>query len=236
MILRCRGAVARRLDSFGVQYLMGNIGTEKRPREIRGAGADASRHRDPPSVEHFDQGACSLHQFNEREGQWHVQHVSQFVEPHDGGCQSKRARESQNANRRPPECREIVTNITSFHQTRAVKIGYMSPEEAITRADRQARPTPSRFGRPTKPVHIFGHAHEGNSRQLQDSFRHNSQDDPTEQFKQVQRLFNDPANLAKIIKDLGQTEDESASGHDWLHPTAKILGQKVKVWWTRQAI
>ena len=52
----------------------------------------------------------------------------------------------------------------------------------------------------------------------------------TEQMKNVQALFTDPAQLAKIVKDLGQTEDEPVNGQDCHTLTAKVLGQKVKIW------
>ena len=46
----------------------------------------------------------------------------------------------------------------------------------------------------------------------------------------IQNLFSDPSNLAKIIKDLGQTDDESVNGQACSTLTAKVLGQKVKIW------
>jgi hypothetical protein len=52
----------------------------------------------------------------------------------------------------------------------------------------------------------------------------------TEQVRNMQHLFDDPANLTKIIKDLGQTDDEPVNGHDCYTLTAKVLGQKVKIW------
>ena len=52
----------------------------------------------------------------------------------------------------------------------------------------------------------------------------------TEQVKNMQHLFDDPAKLTKIIKDLGQTDDEPVNGHDCYTLTAKVLGQKVKIW------
>ena len=52
----------------------------------------------------------------------------------------------------------------------------------------------------------------------------------TEQARNLQQLFGDPAQLTKIIKDLGQTEDEPVNGQDCYTLTAKVLGQKVKIW------
>ena len=53
---------------------------------------------------------------------------------------------------------------------------------------------------------------------------------PTEQIKKIQEMFADPANLTKLVKDLGQTDDESVNGQDCYTLTAKVLGQKVKIW------
>ena len=52
----------------------------------------------------------------------------------------------------------------------------------------------------------------------------------TEQVRKMQQLFGDPAQLTKIIKDLGQTGDEPVNGHDCFTLTARVLGQKVKIW------
>jgi outer membrane lipoprotein-sorting protein len=46
----------------------------------------------------------------------------------------------------------------------------------------------------------------------------------------MEQIFADPANLTKIIKDLGQTDDETVNGQSYYTLTAKVLGQKVKVW------
>jgi outer membrane lipoprotein-sorting protein len=46
----------------------------------------------------------------------------------------------------------------------------------------------------------------------------------------MQNLFKDPANLNKIVKDLGQTADEPLNGQDLYTLTGKVLGQKVKIW------
>jgi hypothetical protein len=53
---------------------------------------------------------------------------------------------------------------------------------------------------------------------------------PAEQIKNMQNLFKDPANLNKIVKDLGQTADEPLNGQDLYTLTGKVLGQKVKIW------
>ena len=45
-----------------------------------------------------------------------------------------------------------------------------------------------------------------------------------------QQFFSDPAQLTKIVKDLGQTDDESVNGQDCYTLTARVLGQKIKIW------
>jgi hypothetical protein len=54
--------------------------------------------------------------------------------------------------------------------------------------------------------------------------------DTTEQVRRVQQLFSDPAQLTKIVKDLGQTEDETVNGQACSTLTAKVFGQKIKIW------
>ena len=54
--------------------------------------------------------------------------------------------------------------------------------------------------------------------------------DAAEQMKMMRHVFDDPTQLTKIIKDLGQSGDEPVNGVDCYTITAKVLGQKVKVW------
>ena len=54
--------------------------------------------------------------------------------------------------------------------------------------------------------------------------------DPSAQIKNIQQLFQDPAQLSKIIKDLGQGGDESVNGKNCYTLVAKVLGQKIKLW------
>jgi hypothetical protein len=45
-----------------------------------------------------------------------------------------------------------------------------------------------------------------------------------------QLFFDDTAMMGKIIQDWGQTEDESLDGRDCYTLTAKMFGQKLKIW------
>ncbi len=46
----------------------------------------------------------------------------------------------------------------------------------------------------------------------------------------MQLFFNDSGDAAKFIQDLGQTEDEPVNGQDCYTLTAKVFGQKLKIW------
>lgn len=46
----------------------------------------------------------------------------------------------------------------------------------------------------------------------------------------MQLFFNDSGNTPKLIQDLGQTEDASINGQDCYTLTAKLFGQKLKMW------
>jgi hypothetical protein len=45
-----------------------------------------------------------------------------------------------------------------------------------------------------------------------------------------QQFFGESGMMTKLIRDLGQTDDEPVNGQDCYTLTAKVLGQKVKVW------
>lgn len=46
----------------------------------------------------------------------------------------------------------------------------------------------------------------------------------------MQLFFNDAGNTPKLIQDLGQTADDPVNGQDCYTLTAKIFGQKLKIW------
>lgn len=46
----------------------------------------------------------------------------------------------------------------------------------------------------------------------------------------MQLFFNDAGNTPKLIQDLGQTADDAVNGQDCYTLTAKVFGQKLKMW------
>ena len=103
------------------------------------------------------------------------------------------------------------------------------------KSDRQAQTITFALWSADKGTFEFMDAHQGAASatymQIADAGAVNTTSQQvTEQARNLQQLFGDPAQLTKIIKDLGQTEDEPVNGHDCYTLTAKVLGQKVKIW------
>ena len=138
---------------------------------------------------------------------------------------------AKNAARHPPGMPRIVTNTTELSIKRAQTNLYYMAMEAVSKVDRMTMTNTFAFWKSDKGQFMFTDSHQKmippSYRQMTDSNSTNSQ---PEQIKKIQEMFADPANLTKIIKDLGQTEDESVNGQDCYTLTAKVLGQKVKVW------
>jgi hypothetical protein len=138
---------------------------------------------------------------------------------------------AKNLNRHPAGMPRIITNTTELTVKRALPNSYYFAGEAVSKIDRQNLTNTFALWGSDKGQFMFTDSHQrGNSasyRQIADSNSANSQ---AEQFKNMQHLFDDPAQLTKIIKDLGQTADEPVNGQDCYTLTARVLGQKVKIW------
>lgn len=138
---------------------------------------------------------------------------------------------AKNADRRPPGMPRIVTNTTELTIKRAPSNRYYLAGEAVTKADRQTTTNTFAFWRYDKGQFMFMDMHQ---RRIAPIYRQlpevNPAGGPQEQFRSLQRYLDDPAQLTKIIKNLGQTDDESLNGQDCYTLTAKVLGQKVKIW------
>jgi outer membrane lipoprotein-sorting protein len=138
---------------------------------------------------------------------------------------------AKNANRHPPGMPRMITNTTELSIKRAQPDLYYVTGEAVSKIDRLTMTNTFAFWKSDKGQFMFTDSHQ---KMLPPSYRQlaasNSTNSQLEQFKNIQHLFDDPANLTKIIKDLGQTEDESVNGQDCYTLTAKVLGQKVKIW------
>ena len=138
-------------------------------------------------------------------------------------------------NRRPTGMPRIITNATEYSVKRAQTNWFYFAGEAVTMADRQTSTNTFAMWSADKGTFMFMDSHTrgvpATYQQLADAGSvNNTSAQMTEQVRNMQQLFGDPAQLTKIIKDLGQTDDEPVNGHDCYTLTAKVLGQKVKIW------
>ena len=138
-------------------------------------------------------------------------------------------------NRRPTGMPRIITNATEYSVKRAQTNWFYIAGEAVTKADRQTLTNTIAEWSADKGTFMFMDSHQrgvpATYMQLADAGTvNNTSAQMTEQVRNLQQLFGDPAQLTKIIKDLGQTDDEPVNGHDCYTLTAKVLGQKVKIW------
>jgi outer membrane lipoprotein-sorting protein len=138
---------------------------------------------------------------------------------------------AKNASRHPPGMPRTITNTTELSIKQKKPDLFYIAGEAVSKVDRLTLTNTFAFWSSDKGRFMFTDSHQrgipASYRQLADSSVTNKN---AEQFKKMQELFSDPANLTKIIKDLGQTDDDSVNGQDCYTLTAKVLGQKVKIW------
>jgi outer membrane lipoprotein-sorting protein len=139
--------------------------------------------------------------------------------------------DSKNANRHPQFMPRMITDTTELSMKRAQPAFYYVVAESVAKIDRMTVSNTFAIWKSDKGQFMFTDNHQKMQpptyQQLADNTVTNAAAD---QFKKMQELFADPANLTKIIKDLGQTDDESVNGQDCYTLTAKVIGQKVKVW------
>ena len=139
--------------------------------------------------------------------------------------------DSKNANRHPQGMPRMITDTTELSMKRAQPALYYIVTESVAKIDRQTVSNTFAIWKSDKGQFMFTDNHQKMQpptyQQLADNTVTNAGAD---QFKKMQQLFADPANLTKIIKDLGQTDDESVNGQDCYTLTAKVIGQKIKVW------
>ncbi|HEY5233841.1 MAG TPA: hypothetical protein VIK35_09945 [Verrucomicrobiae bacterium] len=142
---------------------------------------------------------------------------------------------AKTANRRPQGMPRTVTNTTEYSVKRAQTNWFYFAGEAVSKIDRLPLTNTIAIWSAGKGTFEFMDSHQrmapATYMQLADARAVNSTSQQAmEQARKMQQLFGDPAQLTKIIKDLGQTEDEPANGHDCYTLTAKVLGQKVEIW------
>jgi outer membrane lipoprotein-sorting protein len=139
--------------------------------------------------------------------------------------------DSKMAKRHPLGMPRMITDTTELSIKRAQPAFYYIVAESVAKIDRQTITNTFAVWKSDNGQFMFSDNHQKmlppTYRQLADNTVTNANAD---QFKKMQQLFDDPANLTKIIKDLGQTDDESVNGQDCYTLTAKVIGQKVKVW------
>jgi hypothetical protein len=138
---------------------------------------------------------------------------------------------AKSATRHPQGMPNLITNTTEFTMKSSGTNLYCFTGEAVSKIDRQAITQTIAYWSSGKGKFMFMDSHQkaapATYMQLPDV---NPGAGTAEQIKNVQHLFDDPANLTKIIKDLGQTDDEPVNGQDCYTLTAKVLGQKIKIW------
>jgi hypothetical protein len=139
--------------------------------------------------------------------------------------------DSKNANRHPQGMPRMITDTTEVSVKRAQPAYFYVVAESVAKIDRQTVSNTFAMWKSDKGQFMFSDNHQKMQpptyQQTADGSVTNADAD---QFKKMQQLFEDPDNLTKIIKDLGQTDDESVNGQDCYTLTAKVIGQKVKVW------
>jgi outer membrane lipoprotein-sorting protein len=139
--------------------------------------------------------------------------------------------DSKTANRHPQGMPRMITDTTEVSVKRAQPAYFYIVAESVAKIDRQTVSNTFAMWKSDKGQFMFSDNHQKMQppiyQQTADGSMTNADMD---QFKKMQELFADPANLSMIIKDLGQTDDESVNGQDCYTLTAKVIGQKVKVW------
>ena len=144
---------------------------------------------------------------------------------------------AKNADRHPPGMPRGITNTTEF----SIKLSrpnslYCFEADANTKIDRQTRTNTFAFWQSDKGNFMFIDMHQrgmpATYRQLPHQDMMNLTNSAQGQFgmKEMEHFFSDPEEMAKLVKNLGGTGDESVNGQDCYTFTAKVLGQKLKVW------
>jgi len=139
--------------------------------------------------------------------------------------------DSKMAKRHPQGMPRMITDTSELSIKRAQPAFYYFVAESVAKIDRMNITNTFAIWKSDKGQFMFTDNHQKMQpptyQQIADNTVTNADAD---QFKKMQQLFDDPANLTKIIKDLGQTDDESVNGQDCYTLTAIVFGQKVKVW------
>lgn len=138
---------------------------------------------------------------------------------------------ARNANRRPQGMpRTFALNADMTVKTANTNWFYFAGD-MVRKQDRQIMTNTFAMWSSDKGMFMFQDPHmRGASPTYQQLPTAAQANNAADQVRNFQRIFEDPAQLTKIIKDLGQTADEPVNGVDCYTLTAKVLGQKVKLW------
>jgi outer membrane lipoprotein-sorting protein len=139
--------------------------------------------------------------------------------------------DSKTAKRHPLGMPKMLTVTAQVSIRRAQPAFYYIVADSVSKIDRQTITNTFAIWKSDKGQFMFSDNHMKMLPPMYQQLADNSVTNAgADQIKKMQQLFADPANLSKIIKDLGQTDDESVNGQDCYTLTAKVIGQKVKVW------
>jgi outer membrane lipoprotein-sorting protein len=138
---------------------------------------------------------------------------------------------ARTANRRPPGMpRTFAVSADMTVKTAHTNWFYLAGE-MVAKQDRQTMSNTFAIWSSDKGMFMFQDSH---ARAVSPTYQQlpgaNQANNTADQVRNFQNIFQDPAQLTKIVKDLGQTADEPVNGQDCYTLTAKVLGQKVKLW------
>ena len=146
---------------------------------------------------------------------------------------ARNATTARNANRRPAGWPRTVTFTADLSVKTAHTNWFYLAGNMVIKQDRQALTNTIAYWSADKGLFVYQDSHQQGvpaSYMQMPAASVAAAGGTTEQLRTFQHLFSDPAQLAKIVKDLGQTGDEAVNGQDCYTLTARVLGQKVKIW------
>jgi len=136
---------------------------------------------------------------------------------------------AQNANRHPRGMPMMITNITELSFKMARPSSYLFSADMRTKIDRQGMTNTMAYWSAGKSNFMFMDMHQRAVPPTYMQLPENDEAFETNSAK-MQQFFGDSGLMGKLVKDLGQTADESVNGLDCYTLTAKVLGQKVEIW------
>ncbi len=146
---------------------------------------------------------------------------------------ARNANTARNATRRPAGWPRTLTLTADLSVKTAHTNWYYLAGDLVIKQDRQAQTNTFAYWSVGKGTFVFQDSHQRTIpptyMQMPDATA-TTAGAATEQVRNFQHVFEDPAQLTKIVKDLGQTEDEPVNGQDCYTLTARVLGQKIKLW------